>query len=155
MARDAFGPDIAAAWAQMATPQGAAARLLAPHAHAMTDVTGFGLAGHLLEMLEASACAAVLEAAAIPLLPGAASAATRHASSLAPANRAALAGRADLPDTPLGALLVDPQTAGPLLAAVPAASAPALVGALHAAGFADAAVVGRIVEGAPAVGLAS
>jgi selenide,water dikinase len=155
MARDAFGPDIAGLWAQMATPQGAAARLLAPIAHAMTDVTGFGLAGHLLEMLEASGCAAELDGPAIPLLPGAAEAAARHASSLAPANRAALTGRATPPEGPLGALLIDPQTAGPLLAAVPAEAAAGLVVALHDAGFAQAAEIGRVTAGPPAISLRS
>ncbi len=153
MARDAWGPDIAAAWAQMAQPQGAAARLLAPLARAMTDVTGFGLAGHLLEMLDAGGVAARLDPAAIPLLPGAAAASARHASSLAPANLAAIAGRAQLPDDALGRLLVDPQTAGGLLAAVPAEDASALVAALRAEGFAAAAVIGHVVAGAPEIRL--
>ncbi len=154
MARDAHGPDIAAAWAQMATPQGGAARLLAPHARAMTDVTGFGLAGHLLEMLDASGVAARIDPATLPLLPGAAEASAVHASSLAPANRAALTGRIDLPPGALGDLMVDPQTAGGLLAAVPEAEADRLVVALRDAGFPAAARIGRIVEGAPRISLA-
>ena len=154
MARDAHGPDIAAVWAQMATPQGGAARLLAPHARAMTDVTGFGLAGHLLEMLDASGVAARIDPATLPLLPGAAEASAVHASSLAPANRAALTGRIDLPPGALGDLMVDPQTAGGLLAAVPEAEADRLVVALRDAGFPAAARIGRIVEGAPRISLA-
>ncbi|MBK5927611.1 selenide, water dikinase SelD [Rhodobaculum claviforme] len=149
MARDAFGPDITHAWARMAQPQGAAARLLAPQAQAMTDVTGFGLAGHLLEMLDASGVAAEVDAAALPVLPGAAAATARHASSLAPANRAALAGRATLPEGALGALMVDPQTSGGLLAAVPAEAADALVAELRALGFDQAARIGDIVDGPP------
>jgi hypothetical protein len=54
----------------MARPQGSAARLLAG-AHAMTDVTGFGLAGHLLNILDASGTGATLDLAALPLLDGA------------------------------------------------------------------------------------
>ncbi|MGY6410033.1 MAG: selenide, water dikinase SelD [Alkalilacustris sp.] len=154
MARDAHGPDIAAAWAQMAQPQGAAARLLAPEAHAMTDVTGFGLAGHLLEILDASGTAAEIDPGALPLLPGAAEASLRHGSSLAPANRAALGGRIALPEGAVGALMLDPQTGGGLLAAVPAAQADALVAALKTTGLAHAARIGQIVEGAPRIALA-
>ncbi len=148
MQRAAPGPVVAAAWAQMARSQGQAAAILARHARAMTDVTGFGLAGHLLEMLDAGGCAARLDAAAVPALPGAAAlAAAGHASVLAPANRAAVEARADL-DTGAGsALLVDPQTAGGLLAAVPQDHAATLLAALHAAGFADAAAIGSVEDG--------
>ncbi|MGY6632816.1 MAG: selenide, water dikinase SelD [Alkalilacustris sp.] len=145
MARDAFGPDVAHAWDQMARPQGRAAAILAPQASAMTDITGFGLAGHLLEMLADTGLGARIDPAALPVLPGAARAAGRHASTLAAANRAAVAGRGTLPDGVAGALMVDPQTAGGLLAAVPDTAADALVAALHAAGFAAAARIGRIV----------
>jgi selenide,water dikinase len=154
MLRAAPGPAVAGAWAAMATPQGAAARLLAPVAHAMTDVTGFGLAGHLAEICAAGRCRAEIDLAALPLLPGAFDlAAAGHASSLAPANRAALAGLVEVPAGPLGALLVDPQTAGGLLAAVPGDRAEMLVAALRAAGFASAARIGRIVDGAPGIDL--
>ena len=62
----------------------------------MTDVTGFGLAGHLLGILEASNLAARLDLATVPLLPGAlALAEAGHGSSPLPANLAALAGRID------------------------------------------------------------
>lgn len=54
MQRAARGRDVAAALAEMARPQGAAAALLRPLAHAMTDVTGFGLAGHLWTICAAS-----------------------------------------------------------------------------------------------------
>ena len=56
MARLAPGHVVAAAWHSMARSQRVAAGILANVAHAMTDVTGFGLAGHLMEMLQASAC---------------------------------------------------------------------------------------------------
>jgi selenide,water dikinase len=154
MQRAAPGPVVAGAWAAMARSQGPAARLLAPHARAMTDVTGFGLAGHLAEMLGASGCGATLDGDAIPMLEGAAAlAAEDHASSLAPDNRAALAGVMDLPDGPLGALLVDPQTSGGLLAAVPDAEADALVTALRAAGYDAAARIGTCVAGPPRISL--
>lgn len=152
MAHAARGPDIASAWASMAAPQGAAAALLAPDAHAMTDVTGFGLAGHLMEMLDASGAAAELDLAALPLLSGAADcAAAGHASTLAPANRAAMAERLSAPESPEAALLVDPQTAGGLLAAVPAERADELCAAIRAAGLGATTVIGRIVAGAPRI----
>lgn len=146
---DLLGPHVAAAWASMTRPQGTAARLLAPYAHAMTDVTGFGLAGHLLEILDASACAAEIDLAALPLLPGAeALAAQGIASSIAPANRAATAGRLTAPDTPRAALLFDPQTAGPLLAVLPRDQAERCRAALLAIGE-PATIIGQITAGPP------
>ena len=116
----ARGADVAACLAEMARPQGTAARLLR-EAHAMTDVTGFGLAGHLLNMLEASGTGATLDLAAIPLHAGALDLAAQGIrSTIWEANRAAAAPRVFHEDTPLTALLFDPQTAGGLLAAVAA-----------------------------------
>ncbi len=144
-----LGQAVQAAYASMSRPLGPAAALLAPHAHAMTDVTGFGLAGHLLEMLEASGTAASITLAAIPLLAGArALAAAGHESSLAAANRAATDWRMTAPATPEAALLHDPQTAGPLLAAIPADKAKPLLAALHAIGE-PAALIGHITAGPP------
>lgn len=148
-----LGEVVAGALAQMQQPLAKAAAILAPHAHAMTDVTGFGLAGHLADMLQASGCAATLNLAAIPFLPGAvALAAAGHASSLAPANRAALAGIMAFDARPETALLIDPQTAGGLLAAVPADQATALIAALNTAGE-DAAIIGTVEPGTPAIHL--
>lgn len=144
-----LGDHVAAAYASMARPQGNAARLLARHATAMTDVTGFGLAGHLLEMLEASGCAATLDLAALPLLPGAEALARMGiASSIAPANRAAVDWRLTAPATPRAALLFDPQTAGPLLAAIPADQAEKTLAALHATGE-PATIIGHVTAGPP------
>lgn len=143
-----LGEWVAQTWASMDQPMAQAAALLAPHAHAMTDVTGFGLAGHVLEMLAASDVGAVVDLAALPLLPGAVElAAMGVASTLAPANRAATQARMDAPmDDPRTALLFDPQTAGPLLAAVPPERAAEVVQALRDIG-APAAVIGQITAG--------
>lgn len=144
-----LGQAVQAAYASMSRPLGPAAAILAPHARAMTDVTGFGLAGHLLEMLDASRSAATITMADIPLLAGArALAAARYESSLAPANRLATNWRITAPQDAGTALLYDPQTAGPLLAAVPADRAAPLLAALRAAGE-PAAIIGHITTGQP------
>ncbi len=145
-----LGEIVAAAHASMTLPQGPASALLAPHAHAMTDVTGFGLAGHLMEMLEASRCAATLILSAIPTLPGATALAQTHPSSIAPANRAALIGRVTGQPGPVTALLYDPQTGGGLLAAVPADLAATLLTQLRQTDP-DAAIIGHITAGPPQI----
>lgn len=94
-------------------------RLLASHATAMTDITGFGLGGHLLEMLEASAVAAMLDLSSIPLLPGAMRLAEEGVrSSLWEANSGMPQFSAE-PANPRADLLFDPQTSGGLLATIP------------------------------------
>jgi selenide,water dikinase len=122
--------DVGAAIAAMLQPAAAASACLAAHgATACTDVTGFGLLGHLVEMLTASGTpgsqvGARLDPEAIPALDGAlALLAGGLTSSLHDANRsalAALASGASENDPALASLLVDPQTAGGLLAGVPA-----------------------------------
>lgn len=149
MAGRAAGRDIAALWPLLTQSQVTAATLLAPHAGAMTDVTGFGLAGHLHEIARASGMDAALSLAALPLMQGAeALAAAGIESSIAPANRAALAGQVATGDhallqSPRAALLFDPQTAGGLLASVPQERADELLHQLRAAGY-EAALIGHI-----------
>ncbi|WP_426033888.1 selenide, water dikinase SelD [Cypionkella sp. TWP1-2-1b2] len=146
-----LGEAVATALHQMSQSNGPAAAILAPHAHAMTDVTGFGLAGHLLEILDASGMAATLHQTAIPTLPGALDlAAAGQVSSLAPANRAATIGRISGADTPLKTLLYDPQTAGGLLAAVPADIADTLLKSIP-----GAAIIGEITAGPPRITLSN
>lgn len=115
---------------------------------ACTDVTGFGLLGHLAEMVQASDVAVILQQSAIPILEGARET-TRQGilSSLQPQNQQVshhiqdLASVQSHPDFPL---LFDPQTSGGLLASVPADRASACLEALHAAGYPHAAVIGRV-----------
>jgi selenide,water dikinase len=138
-----LGEWVAAALDQMTRDPCPAARILAPQATAMTDVTGFGLAGHLLEICDASGTGAEIDLAAVPLLPGAAAlAAQGEASSLYPANRASTLGRVAAPDTPAARLLWDPQTCGGMLAAVP----PDRVADILAALGPPAACVGRVTS---------
>ena len=133
--------------AQMSVAQGSASAILAPVARAMTDVTGFGLAGHLLEMLEASGLAARVRLDDVPLMAGAVElAAAGLGSSLQPANLAAVSWRMEAPQDVRVALLTDPQTCGGLLAAVPRAQAETLVSRLREAGHL-AAIIGEVVAG--------
>ncbi len=147
----ARGPDLAAAADAMLLGAGpAAAALRAAGATGCVDVTGFGLLGHLAEMAEASGVAAEVDAGAAPLLPGAAAAAAAGVRSSLHAENARVAGvvtnaAATLAHA-LWPLLVDPQTCGGLLAGVPPERAGAAVAALRAAGYPDAAVVGRVLE---------
>lgn len=148
MAGRASGEDVLACWRAMEQGQGAAARVLAPIARAMTDVTGFGLAGHIDNICRASGTGAEITLEALPLLPGAeALAASGVASTLAPQNRAALAGRFMAPDTARAALCVDPQTAGGLLAALPEEQAAQVLQELEALGH-RSHVIGRLTENA-------
>ena len=151
----ARGADVAATLAEMARPQGDAARTLAAQARAMTDVTGFGLAGHLMALCAASGVAARLELAALPLMPGAeALAASGIRSTLFAENRAALEGRVWGGDGGARhALLFDPQTAGGLLAAVPAEAAEELLARIRAQGH-SAALVGTLAADSPGLTLA-
>jgi selenide,water dikinase len=125
-----------------------AAILAAQGATACTDVTGFGLLGHLLEMLTASSADARLDPGGIPALGGALDLiAAGIASSLHAGNLSALTSLADAdPQTPLTALLIDPQTAGGLLAGIPAERAGACLAALIAAGY-HAAEIGVVDAG--------
>lgn len=91
-----------------------------------TDITGFGLLGHLYEMCEASRCAARLNLDALPVLPGAEALSQLNIkSSLYPQNQAALQSTPSMQWTaaiakhPRFALLFDPQTSGGLLAGIP------------------------------------
>lgn len=144
----ARGRDIAGALGAMARSSGPAARALAGPARAMTDVTGFGLAGHLSSLAEASGVSAELDVEAVPLLPGAhALAAAGVRSSLWAENAARLSDAdadADLAGDPRVDLLADPQTAGGLLAAVPQDQAPAVLEALSGTPT-PGAIIGRIL----------
>ena len=146
MRGDATAAAIAQAIAGMRQSGRAAAQILAAHgATAMTDVSGFGLAGHLGEMLLASGAAAELDLAAVPIYRQVRELAEAgHASTLLPENLS-LAGilRAD-PGAAARALLFDPQTAGGLLAGIPPDRAGACVAELRAAGFAEAAIIGEV-----------
>ena len=119
--------------------------------NAATDITGFGLMGHLKSMVKGSGVAAEISLGALPVLPGArelldqgvAPGGThRNLSSV----EDAVTWDESLTDNDR-LLLCDAQTSGGLLMSVPAGKADALVAALHDEGAACAAVVGRVTDG--------
>jgi selenide,water dikinase len=116
------------------------------HVHAVTDVTGYGLAGHGWEMADRSGVVLEIESARIPLYDGALEIAlSGHRTGGDPRNRAYVEGHVEIrADECHVALCMDPQTSGGLLAAVD----PVVVDGLVAAGF---AVVGRFTTGDPGV----
>lgn len=119
---------------------------------AATDVTGFGLLGHLRQMLRASGVAAMVEAAAVPLLPGALELAeTARFPGGTLRNLADLGQEVSFPEGLPEAhrtLLADAQTSGGLLMAVPEEMLPDLLDRL-AGRSPVAAVIGVVVEGSP------
>lgn len=107
--------------------RGASERMRAVSAHAATDITGFGLLGHLVDLCEASGVGAILESAAVPLLPGALDYARggqipSGSRTNLDAVRAKLTVASGVAD-PLLALLADAQTSGGLLLALEPAAA--------------------------------
>ena len=120
------------------------------NARCATDITGFGLVGHLLEVAEASKVGIELQFERIPFLEGArealqagftcggAQANERHAGPRLSMNR-------DMSEPEIG-LLADPQTAGPLVFTVKAELGARLVEQLHALGYRDAALGGLITD---------
>lgn len=150
MQHRAKGRWIEAAIAVMLQSNRAAAYCLQAHgATACTDVTGFGLAGHLLEMVQASQVQASLDLRALPCLAGAQETlAMGIVSSLQAQNTQAIRfiqpapSPQEHPDYPL---LFDPQTAGGLLAAVPSDRAADCLAALHALGYSHSVILGEVV----------
>ena len=140
----ADGRDVAALLRAQVEPRTAEANAL-HGVHALTDVTGFGLGGHLGEMLEASRCGAVIDLSAVPAYSGARELLARgQKSSLHDLNRTAAPIDGLIP--PEAEILYDPQTAGGFLAAVPQSDVPALIAVLKATG-AQPAVIGECVAG--------
>lgn len=147
---------LAPAVASMATLNAGAARamLAAPGGvHAATDITGFGLLGHLKSLLEASGVAATLDLAQIPLFPLARAMAEKGAvpggtkRNLASVSGAATFGN-NITDIDR-ILLADAQTSGGLLISLPAARAEDLVALLKKERTPAAAVIGRVVAANP------
>ena len=144
------GGELDAAAAAMTQLNDRAADALRPfEPSAVTDVTGFGLLGHAHEVAERSGVRIVLDPAALPALPGALKVARRDLRTAGDfRNREFVAGSVELDGLPdeLAALAFDPQTAGGLLVALPAAKGPVLEAAFEQAGL-FLARVGRVEDG--------
>ena len=119
-----------------------------PGVHALTDVTGFGLAGHALEMARGAHCNVHLDWSAVPLLDGArALAAQGFVTGASGRNWAGYGSDVDLPGTFAPedkALLTDPQTSGGLLVSCAPAVLNQVLAIFHRRGFEHAAVVGSV-----------
>ena len=148
LAGAARGRDIVSAEFEMMRTSGRAARMLAPVANAMTDVSGYGLAGHLLEILERSDAAARIQIDRVPTLSGAAELAAAGIRSVIWEDNARVAARMTVAEGCSTLLLFDPQTSGGLLACVPPADCGDAVRTLNDAGC-HAAEIGEIIAGRP------
>jgi selenide,water dikinase len=131
------------------TPGPALAAL--PGVHALTDVTGFGLAGHALELARGAGCSVQIDWSSVPLLGGVHALAMQgfvtgasgrnwagYGSEVSVASRLGDADRA---------LLTDPQTSGGLLVSCDPAALDAVLAVFRAQGFGDAAVIGQVAAG--------
>jgi selenide,water dikinase len=124
--------------------------------HAMTDVTGFGILGHLVEICKGSGVTAVLDYGALPILPNVLDYAARGCVTGASArNWAGYGEHVELDAKRFGdaerALLTDPQTSGGLLVSCAPEVVTEVLSIFLQQGFEHAAVIGEIVEGEPLV----
>jgi selenide,water dikinase len=123
--------------------------------HALTDVTGYGLLGHLLEVCRGSKLAARITFEAVPVLSAALHLAQAgYATGASDRNWASCAHQVSLPDgwpQWRRKLLTDPQTSGGLLVACDAATAPAVLEIFKREGFKYAAAIGKLDSGEPRI----
>jgi selenide,water dikinase len=150
MRRKAKARWIEAALAAMLQSSRQAADSLYRHgATACTDVTGFGLLGHLVEMVKPSGVDVALDLDALPLLDGAVDTVRMGIfSSLQPQNvrlRRAIRDGETIAADERYPLMFDPQTAGGLLASVPGGRAAACLADLKSRGYAQAAIIGAVL----------
>lgn len=119
--------------------------------HAMTDVTGFALLGHLLEICRGSGLGAEVSVADVPVLSVALQLAQQgYSTGAADRNWKSYGAEVDVPDgfpEWQRKLLCDPQTSGGLLVACAPEAAELVLQAFHNEGFADARIIGRMASG--------
>jgi selenide, water dikinase len=155
--KDVLGADGYAAMIANTTKLNKPGRLLAdmPGVRALTDVTGFGLLGHLLELARGARLEARLEMARIPLLPGVEQLAhDGFFTGASGRNWDAYGHEVELAPQLTAAqrvLLTDPQTSGGLLVSCDPASVDDVLALFAREGFGEAAVIGRMDAGAPRV----
>ncbi len=149
-------PDYADMIATMTTLNKIGAELAKnPAVHAMTDVTGFGVLGHGLEMARGSGLKLALRSDALPLLPRAAELAREgFVTGASGRNWESYGHEAMLPSAfePWQRhILTDPQTSGGLLVACAAADAAGILNEIQSAGYSKASIVGEMTDGAGAI----
>ena len=155
--KDKLGADGYAAMIANTTKLNKPGRLLAdmPGVHALTDVTGFGLLGHLLELSRGAKLHATLNMPNIPLLPGVLQLAQDGYFTGASGRNWDAYGKDVQLDAAIlpaqRALLTDPQTSGGLLVACDPAAADEVLTLFAREGFADAAIIGRMAAGTPGI----
>jgi selenide,water dikinase len=153
--KDALTPDgyarMIASTTKLNKPGAELAEL--PGVHALTDITGFGLAGHALELARGAKATVTIDWAEVPLLSGVRELASQGLVTGASGRNWAGYGREVTLPPAFGdadrALLTDPQTSGGLLVSCEPASADAVLGVFRRSGFDAAAVVGSVSAGAP------
>ena len=151
--RDALGADgyaqMISSTTQLNTPGMALSAL--PGVHALTDITGFGLAGHTLELARGAKCTAVIDWVQVPLLPGVRELAAQGMVTGASGRNWDSYGRdVTLPEDFAGAdraLLSDPQTSGGLLVSCAPGALQEVLDIFRREGFNHAAVIGSVTEG--------
>ena len=149
----ADGRHVEAAYAQMGQPSRIQSEILREHARAMTDVTGFGLAGHLQQIMINSGTRAILKSDQVPFLePAVTYAETGIRSSLWSSNRAAIPDWQSS-DTGKNALYFDPQTAGGLLASIKADQIDTVMESFKKADV-EGYIIGEVSDGSPGIELA-
>lgn len=136
----------------LATLNGTAMETALPYGpHACTDITGFGILGHLIEVAHGSKAHVVLDYKKLPFYDGAADMYRKGESTGSNKGNRAMVAKHSLQtrcklDAVEEELLYDPQTSGGLLLSVPEAGAAELLRALHANGVNRAAIVGHVVD---------
>jgi selenide,water dikinase len=150
--KDALSPEHYARMVASTTQLNTPGRKLAEMSdvHALTDVTGFGLLGHLNELALGSGVAARVRARDVPLLPGVAEmAAQGFVTGASGRNWAGYGGHVTLQNIneAMKSLLTDPQTSGGLLVACSVDSVPRVLEIFRADGFERAAVIGELSAG--------
>jgi len=141
-AGEARGSDLQSLYTHMLTNQKNALDILTKYrVHALTDVTGFGLGGHLLEMFKGTPLTANLNIPSIPQTVGFEELKVRAplSSEIEDALKTHSSWQGPLPH-----VLIDPQTCGGLLASVPETEAQACIQTLHQEGYSEAAVIGNV-----------
>jgi selenide, water dikinase len=151
---DAQYRELISTTTQLNTPGITLARL--PGVHALTDVTGFGLLGHLLEVCRGAQVRATLRWESVPLLRDArALAAAGHVTGGSGRNWSSYGSAVDL--GPYGdierALLTDPQTSGGLLVACAPDTVAQVLQVFQTEGFSQATIIGEVAAGTPQISI--